>query len=44
LPHSHSRHASIELPWRLWLCGTPHVADAVVRLAQARAGLEAQRR
>jgi iron complex transport system substrate-binding protein len=38
------RHASIELPWRLWLCGTPHVADAVVRLAQARAGLEAQRR
>jgi iron complex transport system substrate-binding protein len=38
------RHASIELPWRLWLCGTPHVADAVARLAQARAGIEAQRR
>jgi iron complex transport system substrate-binding protein len=38
------RHAAIELPWRLWLCGTPHVADAVVRLAKARADLEAQRR
>jgi iron complex transport system substrate-binding protein len=38
------QRASIELPWRLWLCGTPHVADAVARLAQARAALEVQRR
>jgi iron complex transport system substrate-binding protein len=34
------RHASIELPWQLWLCGTPHIADAVERLAQARARIE----
>ena len=25
-------HASLELPWQLWLCGTPHVADAIERL------------
>ena len=37
------RHASIELPWQLWLCGTPHVADAIARLAEARAAIEAQR-
>jgi iron complex transport system substrate-binding protein len=36
--------ASLELPWRHWLCGTPHVADAIERLAQARARLEAQAR
>lgn len=36
-------HASIELPWQLWLCGTPHVAEAVARLAEARARLEARR-
>jgi iron complex transport system substrate-binding protein len=35
---------SIEVPWRLWLCGTPHIADAVVRLAEARAAIEAQRK
>jgi iron complex transport system substrate-binding protein len=35
--------ASIELPWQLLLCGTPHVADAVARLAEARARLEARR-
>jgi len=34
--------ASLELPWRHWLCGTPHVADAIERLAEARARLEAQ--
>jgi iron complex transport system substrate-binding protein len=37
------RHASIELPWQLWLCGTPHVADAVERLARARAALGRRR-
>jgi iron complex transport system substrate-binding protein len=38
------RQASIELPWQLWLCGTPRTAEAVARLAEARAGLEAGRR
>jgi iron complex transport system substrate-binding protein len=36
--------ASVEVPWRLWLCGTPHIADAIARLAEARAGIEAARR
>jgi iron complex transport system substrate-binding protein len=36
-------HASIEVPWRLWLCGTPHIADAIARLAEARAAIEARR-
>ena len=30
------RGAFIELPWRLWLCGTPHIADAIERLARVR--------
>lgn len=30
------RVASIELPWRLWLCGTAHVGDAIEELAAAR--------
>ena len=30
------RGASLELPWRHWLCGTPHIADAIERLAEAR--------
>ena len=38
------RQASLELPWQLWLCGTPHIADVVARLAKARAGIETQRR
>jgi iron complex transport system substrate-binding protein len=38
------RGASIELPWRLWLCGTPHVIDALERLAAARVRLEARAR
>ncbi len=29
------RRASIRIPRALWLCGSPHVADAVVRLAIA---------
>jgi len=37
-------HASIELPWRHWLCGTPHIVDAVEKLAAARAGIEARAR
>ncbi len=36
------RGASIELPWRLWLCGTPHVIEALERLAAARRRLEAR--
>ena len=27
------QQASLELPWQLWLCGTPHVAEAIERLA-----------
>lgn len=37
-------HASIELPWRHWLCGTPHIVEAVEKLAEARAGIEARAR
>ncbi|HEY7084726.1 MAG TPA: ABC transporter substrate-binding protein [Hyphomicrobiaceae bacterium] len=29
-----ARGASVELPWRFWLCGTPHIADAIERLAR----------
>jgi iron complex transport system substrate-binding protein len=36
------RGASLELPWRYWLCGTPHIADAIERLAEARTGIEAR--
>lgn len=36
-------HDSIDLPWQLWLCGTPHVGEAVARLAEARARIEARR-
>jgi iron complex transport system substrate-binding protein len=38
------RHASLELPWQMWLCGTPHIAEAIARLAEARAGIEAGRK
>src|SRR5262249_13742189 len=38
------RHASMEVPGRLWLGGTPHIADAIGRLAAARAAIEAQGR
>ena len=34
-------HASLELPWQLWLCGTPNIADAIERLAEARGKLGA---
>jgi iron complex transport system substrate-binding protein len=27
---------SLTMPWRLWLCGTPHVATAIEQLAAAR--------
>jgi iron complex transport system substrate-binding protein len=27
------------LPWRYWLCATPHIAEAIARLADARNGL-----
>ena len=29
-------HASVIVPWRLWLCGTHHAAEAVERMAEAR--------
>jgi iron complex transport system substrate-binding protein len=38
------RGVTVELPWRYWLCGTPHVADAIEKLAEARAVIEARRR
>lgn len=38
------RRASLELPWRHWLCGTPRIADAIERLAQARLAIEARGR
>jgi iron complex transport system substrate-binding protein len=38
-----AEHASIELPWRLWLCGTPHIADTIARLAEIRGRLQAPR-
>ena len=34
-------HAALELPWQLWLCGTPHIADAVEGLAAAHDRLKA---
>lgn len=36
--------ASVVVPWRLWLCGTQHVAEAVERLAEARRQFEARDR
>ena len=38
------RRASLELPWRHWLCGTPHIADAIERLAEARMLIEGRRK
>jgi iron complex transport system substrate-binding protein len=37
------QRASIEVPWRFWLCGTPHIADAISLLAAAHAAIEARR-
>jgi iron complex transport system substrate-binding protein len=34
--------ASVTLPWRLWLCGTPHIATAVEQLAAAHTSLKAR--
>jgi iron complex transport system substrate-binding protein len=34
--------ASVELPWRFWLCGTPHIADAIERLAGMRIKVRGQ--
>jgi iron complex transport system substrate-binding protein len=39
LRHLRRRRASLELPWQLWLCGTPATAEAVARLAEARSKL-----
>ena len=30
------QHATIVVPWRYWLCGTPYIADAIEGLAAAR--------
>jgi iron complex transport system substrate-binding protein len=38
------QRAAVEVPWRLWQCGTPHIAAAIAQLAAARAGIEALRR
>lgn len=27
------RVRAVELPWRMWLCGTPHIAEAIEKLA-----------
>ncbi len=37
------QHASLELPWQLWLCGTPHILTAIDKLAAARRQLAAPR-
>lgn len=37
------RHRSLTLPWRLWLCATPHLAEAIERLAAVRIELERSR-
>lgn len=34
-----AERAHVDFPMPLWLCGTPHVADAVAALAQARRGI-----
>jgi iron complex transport system substrate-binding protein len=44
LRYLRAKHMSIELPWRLGLCGTPHIMDAVEQLAAARVRLEASAR
>jgi iron complex transport system substrate-binding protein len=41
--HLRQQGASLDLPWRYWLCGTPHIADAIERLAEARVRIEAGR-
>jgi iron complex transport system substrate-binding protein len=38
------RGITVDLPWRMWLCGTPHIVEAVERLAAARARIEARSR
>jgi iron complex transport system substrate-binding protein len=38
-----ARVPTVHVPQRLWICGTPHVADAIELLAEARARLEARR-
>ncbi len=35
------RHASVDLPWQVWLCGTPSIAQAAEKLAAVRAKLTA---
>jgi iron complex transport system substrate-binding protein len=39
-----ARHPTLELPWRLWLCGSVHSLAVIEELAAARARLAAERR
>ena len=43
LLHLLKARASLTLPWQLWLCGTPHVAEAVETLAGALSALKKPR-
>lgn len=36
-------HASVIVPWRLWLCATPHLAGAIERLAEDREAINRSR-
>jgi iron complex transport system substrate-binding protein len=38
-----AKRRSLILPWRLWLCATPHLAEAIERLAAVRAEMERER-
>jgi iron complex transport system substrate-binding protein len=31
-----AKHATVVVPWRFWLCGTPYVVEAIRRLSDAR--------
>ncbi|MCL4765986.1 MAG: ABC transporter substrate-binding protein [Hyphomicrobiaceae bacterium] len=44
LAHVLAERAHVDLPMPLWLCGTPHVADAVATLARARRAILEQAR
>jgi iron complex transport system substrate-binding protein len=39
IAHLRKERPSVTLPWRLWLCGTPHIIEAIERLAAARTGM-----
>ncbi|MDX2159476.1 MAG: ABC transporter substrate-binding protein [Hyphomicrobiaceae bacterium] len=43
LAHAMQGRRSVVIPWRYWLCGTPHVAEAVALLVRERERLAAPR-